>query len=677
MTSDSLIILYAYLVTAILQLAVAPFLIKLTKTHLYDQGWAFGRLAGWLVLGLFIWLAAFLHIPANTQGIVIALQIILIIAGLSFWVRHLKQCKEFFIHKWPLVITYEILFALGFFGLSIIRMYNPQILDLEKFMDAGFMAAYMRSPTLPAHDMWLSGHTINYYTFGHFLGSVMVRIWSLNLAYSYNLLLGLILGLVMSQSASVIVNLLSITYPQKNKKTHIIAGIIGSFLVAVGGNTHTLWYWLKNRSFSGYWYADATRFIDRTIHEFPSYSFVVSDLHAHVWDLPVVLASLLVILIWYRSLLKSPHHRQYLYISGVLGVMFGIMTMTSTWDTMTVGLFLGLLGLVTVFIYPHYFLPFLKSALIVAVVFFLTTITWWLSFDSIAEGVARVTERSPLWQLAVLWSGHVVFSLIALCILLKKLPQKPIRPPAAKLFLITLILSAWALIVLPEIIYFKDIYTGHPRANTMFKLTYQAFVLMSLTAGWGIGALLDLKRRWWLPKVIFSTAYLIIIMGVSLFPYFAYPGYYGHFDQFKGLNGLSWLKEQHPDDYQGILWLNANVAKAPVIVEAVGESYTTFARVSAFTGLPTVLGWRVHEWLWRGGFDIPGQRTPEVETIYNKPQTPEAKSALDQYHVSFIFIGDKEFEAYPALDLEGLLSLGEVVFNQNRTYIIKLYDENR
>ena len=36
-----------------------------------------------------------------------------------------------------------------------------------------------------------------------------------------------------------------------------------------------------------YWYPNATRFIPWTIHEFPSYSFVVSDVHGHVLSIPL------------------------------------------------------------------------------------------------------------------------------------------------------------------------------------------------------------------------------------------------------------------------------------------------------------------------------------------------------------------------------------------------------
>lgn len=120
------------------------------------------------------------------------------------------------------------------------------------------------------------------------------------------------------------------------------------------------------------------------------------------------------------------------------------------------------------------------------------------------------------------------------------------------------------------------------------------------------------------------------------------------------------------------MWMRENIKGQPNIAEAVGESYTTFNRVSAFTGFPTILGWRVHEWLWRGSFDIPGTRTPEVETIFQLPTSYEAKQKLRQYNVEYIFVGDKEREAYANLDPVGLKSLGDVVFEAGDTFVIKL-----
>lgn len=43
------------------------------------------------------------------------------------------------------------------------------------------------------------------------------------------------------------------------------------------------------------------------------------------------------------------------------------------------------------------------------------------------------------------------------------------------------------LIAIPEFVYVRDIYeNGNARANTMFKLTYQAYMLFGMTMGYGI-----------------------------------------------------------------------------------------------------------------------------------------------------------------------------------------------
>ena len=108
------------------------------------------------------------------------------------------------------------------------------------------------------------------------------------------------------------------------------------------------------------------------------------------------------------------------------------------------------------------------------------------------------------------------------------------------------------------------------------------------------------------------------------------------------------------------------------MVEAVGESYTDFARVSANTGLPTILGWRVHEWLWRGSFDEAGKRTEEVKEIYEGDDLDKTQQLLNKYQVKFIFLGSLEQQAYPELKENKFLKLGKVVFSSGKTKIFQL-----
>jgi len=161
-------------------------------------------------------------------------------------------------------------------------------------------------------------------------------------------------------------------------------------------------------------------------------------------------------------------------------------------------------------------------------------------------------------------------------------------------------------------------------------------------------------------------------MSVGYYAFFGYRDFYLNLKNYQGLNGLAWLKEQEADDYLAIDWLRNNVEGRPVILEAVGESYTTYARVSTFTGLPTVLGWRVHQWLWRGSFDIPGQRTEEVRTIYEQPDLLSSQQLIQNFNLKYVFVGSKEREAYQFLDESGLSDLGQEVFRAGDTYILKL-----
>jgi uncharacterized membrane protein len=298
---------------------------------------------------------------------------------------------------------------------------------------------------------------------------------------------------------------------------------------------------------------------------------------------------------------------------------------------------------------------------------------WLLSFESISEGVRIATEHSPLWQLLVLWLPHVVMSSLALFTALQQfIKVKSIKKlPPQLVLLIAMIVLAWILLMMPELVYMKDIYPNHPRANTMFKLTFQAFILMSLAAAWLSISWQQFKAK----RFIYLAGKLIMflfLLAVMIYPYFGYQSFYANLRHYQGLDGLSWLREQAPGDYAAILWLRNNLVGQPVILEAVGESYTTYDRISAFTGLPTVLGWRVHEWLWRGGFDIPSQRTTEVKLIYEQPQSAQARQLLNQYKVQYIIIGSKEREAYPSIKLLELLELGQLVFHQDQTYIIRL-----
>ena len=60
------------------------------------------------------------------------------------------------------------------------------------------------------------------------------------------------------------------------------------------------------------------------------------------------------------------------------------------------------------------------------------------------------------------------------------------------------------------------------------------------------------------------------------------------------LDGMNYLSRVHPAELAAFRWLNREIAGVPVLLEAHGDVYRDFSRVSMNTGLPTVLGWEYH-----------------------------------------------------------------------------------
>jgi uncharacterized membrane protein len=90
------------------------------------------------------------------------------------------------------------------------------------------------------------------------------------------------------------------------------------------------------------------------------------------------------------------------------------------------------------------------------------------------------------------------------------------------------------------------------------------------------------------------------------------------------------------------------------VVEAIGGDYTEAARVSTFSGLPTLMGWVGHELQWRG--DRPELRVrPEVvDQIYRSNSQSELARLFKNYGIQYLFFGNLERDKYGA-DAQGRL----------------------
>ena len=141
------------------------------------------------------------------------------------------------------------------------------------------------------------------------------------------------------------------------------------------------------------------------------------------------------------------------------------------------------------------------------------------------------------------------------------------------------------------------------------------------------------------------------------------------------MNATTFLETDFPQDAAAIRWLKDNIEESPVVLEANGDSYTGYERVSATTGLPTVLGWYVHEWLWRNNVPDLNEKSADIQTIYTSTDEEKVKELIQRYDISYIFVGGQEKEKYGTELNDSLLqSLGSNVFEDDTsgTYIVKV-----
>jgi uncharacterized membrane protein len=83
-----------------------------------------------------------------------------------------------------------------------------------------------------------------------------------------------------------------------------------------------------------------------------------------------------------------------------------------------------------------------------------------------------------------------------------------------------------------------------------------------------------------------------------------------------------------------------------VVAEAIGGSYSNYARIATHTGLPAVLGWPWHEIQWRGSSAPNGTREVDIQTLYETPNWDTARLILDRYDVRYVVVGLLERTTY-------------------------------
>ena len=223
-------------------------------------------------------------------------------------------------------------------------------------------------------------------------------------------------------------------------------------------------------------------------------------------------------------------------------------------------------------------------------------------------------------------------------------------------FVLLLITLGAFLVIAPEFFYLRDQFGT--RMNTIFKFYYQAWILWSLAAAYGTAILLKNLRGLW-----GQTGIILLLAAALIYPALGLVSKTNGFNPPSGwtLDSAAHIARSNQDEAAAIAWLQS--APDGVIAEAVGGSYTGYARISTNTGLPTVLGWPGHESQWRGGYEEMGSRQSDIEMIYTSSDWQTTKALLDQYQIRYIYVGHLERATYHIDELK-FQRFFQPVFNQ-------------
>ena len=269
----------------------------------------------------------------------------------------------------------------------------------------------------------------------------------------------------------------------------------------------------------------------------------------------------------------------------------------------------------------------------------------------------------------------------------------PGERPAPERFILFLILLAAILTLIPDFIYLRDQFGW--RMNTVFKFYYEAWLILSLAAAFGVVVVLQRLRGIW--DVLYRVALAIVLIMALTYPVlglltktndFQVPAFQQALQaarlakdpaalqtaaQVWTLDGAALYTRQYPDDMAAAAWLRS--APAGTIVEPVGGGYDDADNLmSTYSGQPSLLNGWDHEAQWRGGYVEQGTRKEDIQRLYETTSWDVAKAILDQYQIRYVTIGTMARQMYRVSEAKFQSHL-RAVFTRNAVVVYEVPDQ--
>jgi YYY domain-containing protein len=685
---------------------------------LADRGYAISKLVGMVLLTFLCWLISSLHLlPFGYISLVTSF---ILLGAISLFLGR-KQLSVAKANIKSILIT-ELIFTATFLVFVIILMHKPDVYfnGGEYFMNFGFTQSVLRSDYFPPVDPWFAGESISYYYGGHLLVANLSLLSHVPAAISFNLVGATFPALAVAASYGLGYNM------TRRKLYGAVTAVFVCFVGYISGAFQFIGY-IFNSNIFGYSAIEAANVIDwmrsfdfwtaigvipDTLSLYPYYGFLQRELHAIIMAIPF---QIMFITLVFARLKKADSTEAETGWGSLLGVF-------------VLGITLGFLSLVNTWAYPVYVVLIVgaavllkldkKAAIGIVALSVILYLPYYLSRGyGAVDGLGWVTERTTLssfleifalfffvlvsffavlgrarlfsWKIgvpiavatllaALLLEFHLLLIVVP-TILLSLYYLYQANPEGERRFILFLLIIGALLVLFCDLFYVNDPF-GPPfeRFNTILKLYLEIWIFFGIAAAYAVFSLWNrLKGK---IKMAWVGVLLLLVLASSIHPIAATTSWTSGRHTFFGINsgtldGVAYIESINKGDYKAIQWIDEEIEGLPVILEAPGNAYEYSSRISAMTGLPTVIGWQSHEVMWRGDWGAVQERTRDVDTIYNTVDHTEAVDLMRKYDVEYVYIGALEREQYGMDVGEKFGDFMDVVFENEGVTIYQVREE--
>lgn len=640
---------------------------------------ALSRIAGPAVIVLPLWFAAHIAPWILSNGAGRAWLTAWLALGAGVVVRHRYRPAQWLAYRSPRLDRAQRFGGAGldvvtlalFFGFVALRRWAPEMippsLDLssgaEKFANQTIFWSCWSGRSIPPMDYWLAGRPLTYYYWGHFHWAWLGRIGALPAEAALTLALARAVTMVW-ESCYLLARAL---------RLRPAASALAALAAAWGGNPAALealrrvWDGGLRFRLASYPYWDPSRAIEHVVDEFPAFSAILGDFHAHHLALPwwTAMAALIVAgARWSGWRGEMAASRRLSVLTGwalLTAALAASSVMANLWNLPLVmtalalativgminarrggGVSPGAAGAAALFAVLACVVTVLFSAILIRNgaqlplpaheypnVFQTPPLASFTNAlpDSLRERLAAAPLyflpaplRTPPIQWLMLWGWPMALITVSLAASIR-IGRARRNAPMRRAWIV----AAFALAVIGglEIVYVADRFEGElARYNSYFKFSYPVWPLLWIAA-W---SLLWRERRGRRAIRLMCRALCVSILALAmLYPLCAWPARIAQamdsdsLPRRPTLNSVDYA-ERHPFcavEAPMLRWIRANVPPGEIVLTAPSDGgYDYCGRIAALAGRPIAMGWYHHETQWRG-FPFEGcERHTAIDACY-------------------------------------------------------------